>query len=191
MFSQVKDVRVNLEYNLTMTNVLGHNEWLYNETTALHEEGAIWSCSGDSPSQLRLLKRVSSDVSCLSEMCLIVPDAPILSEIVPKQQVKKNSEAHKKEMEGTGVILPSTVDHFTGRRTVLTIDINEQVPKESLMFLKSTINTCPDVLYMIVRSVESDLKLHVDSLILSNLLVISKLECNFTKKNCKAASVQF
>ena len=70
MFSQGKDVRVNLEYNLTMANVLGHNGWLYNETKALHEEGAILSCSGDSPFQLRLLKGVSSDVSCLSKMCL-------------------------------------------------------------------------------------------------------------------------
>ena len=191
MFSQGKDVRVNLEYNLTMANVLGHNGWLYNETKALHEEGAILSCSGDSPFQLRLLKGVSSDVSCLSKMCLYVPDPPILSQIVPKQQAKKNSEAHKKEKEGMGAILPSTVDHFTGRRTVLTIDINEQIPKESLMFLKSTFNTCPDVLHMIARSVESDLKLHVDSLILSNMLAISKLECNITQRNVKPPRFSF
>ena len=191
MFSQGKDVRVNLEYNLTMANVLGHNGWLYNETKALHEEGSILSCSGDSPFQLRLLKGVSSDVSCLSKMCLYVPDPPILSQIVPKQQAKKNSEAHKKEKEGMGAILPSTVDHFTGRRTVLTIDINEQIPKESLMFLKSTFNTCPDVLHMIVRSVESDLKLHVDSLILSNMLAISKLECNITQRNVKPPRFSF
>ena len=159
-----------------MANLLGHNGWFYNETKALHEEGAILSCSGDSPSQLRLLKGVSSDVSCLSKMCLYVPDPPILSQIVPKQQVKKNSEAHKKGKEGKGAILPSTNDHFTGRRIVLTIDINKQIPKEALMFLMSTFNTCPDVLHMIVRSVESDLKLHVDSLILSNMLAISKLE---------------
>ena len=100
MFSQGKDVRVNLEYNLTMANVLGHNGWLYNETKALHEEVAIMSCSGDSPFQLRLLKGVSSDVSYLSKMCLYVPDPPILSQIVPKQQMKKNSEAHKKEIDG-------------------------------------------------------------------------------------------
>ena len=108
-----------------MANVLGHSGWLYNETKALHEEGAILSCSGDSPFQLRLLEGGSSDVSCLSKMCLHVPDPPILSQIVPKQQVKRNSEAHKKEKDGKGAILPSTVDHFTGRRTVLTIDINE------------------------------------------------------------------
>ena len=53
MFSQGKDVRVNLEYNLTMANVLEHNGWLYNETKALHEEGAILCCSGDSLFQLR------------------------------------------------------------------------------------------------------------------------------------------
>ena len=191
MFSQGKDVRVNLEYNLTMANVVGHNGWLYNETKELHEEGAILRCSGDSPFQLRLLKGVSSDVSCLSKMCLYVPDPPILSQIVPKQQAKKNSEAHKKEKEGMGAILPSTIDHFTGRRTVLTIDINEQIPKESLMFLKSTFNTCPDVLHMIVRSVESDLKLHVDSLILSNMLAISKLECNNTQRNVKPSRFSF
>ena len=56
MFSQGKDVRLNLEYNLTMANVLGHNEWLYNKIKALHEEGAILCCSGDSPFQLRELK---------------------------------------------------------------------------------------------------------------------------------------
>ena len=130
MFSQRKDVQVNLEYNLTMANVLGQNGWLYNETKALYQEGNILSCSGDSPSQLRLLKGVSSDVSFLSKMCLYVPDPPILSQTVPKQQVKKNSEAHKKEKEAKGAILSSTVDHFTGRRTVLTLDINEQIPKE-------------------------------------------------------------
>ena len=191
MFSQGKDVRVNLEYNLTMANVLGHNGWLYNETKALHKEGEILNCSGDSPFQLILLKGVNSDVSCLSKMCLYVPDHPILSQIVPKQQVKKNSEAHKTEKEGKDAIHPSTVDHFTGRRTVLTIDINEQIPKESLMFLKSTFNTCPNVLHMIIRSVEMDLKLHVDSLIISNILAISKLECNITQRNVKPSRFSF
>ena len=81
---------------------------------------------------------------------------------------EENSEAHKEEMEEKGVILPSTVDNFTRRRTELTIDINEQIPKESPMFLKSTFNASPDVLHMIVRSVESDLKLYVDSLIVSD-----------------------
>ena len=161
MFSQGKDVRVNLEYNLTMANVLGRNGWLYNETKALHEEGAILSCSGDSPFQLRLLKGVSSDVSCLSKMCLYVPDPPILSQIVPKQQAKRTVKHTRRRKKGwVRFFLPR--DHFTGRRTVLTFDINEQIPKESLMFLKSTFNTCPDVLHMIVRSVESELKLHVD-----------------------------
>ena len=116
---------------------------------------------------------------------------PFCRKIVPQQHVKKNCEAHKKTMEGKGVILPSTVDHFTGRRTELTFDINEQIPKESLMILKSTFNTCPDVLHMIVRSVESDLKLHVDSLILSNLLAISKLECNITQRNVKPPRFSF
>ena len=74
---------------------------------------------------------------------------------------------------------------------MLTIDINEQFPKESLMFLKSTFNTCPDVLQMIVRSVESDLKLHVDSLILSSMLAISKLECNITQRNVKPPRFSF
>ena len=101
--SQGKDVRDNLEYNLTMANVLGRNGWLYDETKALYEEGAILSCSGDSPFQLRLLKGVSSDVSCLSKMCLYVPDPPSLSQLDAKPQVKKNSEVHKKEMEGKGV----------------------------------------------------------------------------------------
>ena len=189
MFSQGKDVRVNLEYNLTMANVLGHNGWLYNEAKALHEEGALLNCSGDSPFQLISLKGVNSDVSCLSKMCLYVPDHHILSQIVPKQQVKKNSEAHKTAKEGKDAILPSTVDHFTGRRTVLTIYINEQIP--SLMFLKSTFNTCPNVLHMIIRSVESDLKLHVDSLIISNILAISKLECNITQRNVKPSRFSF
>ena len=77
------------------------------------------------------------------------------------------------------------------RRTVLTIDINDQIPKESLMFLKSTFNTCPDVPHMIVRSVESDLKLHVHSLILSNMFATSKLECNITQRNVKPPRFSF
>ena len=85
-------------------------------------------------------------------------------------------------MEKNGVNHSPTVDNFTGRRTELTIDINDQIPKESLLLLKSTFNTCPDVLHMIVRSIESDLKLHVDSLILYNMPARSKLECNITQK---------
>ena len=68
---------------------------VYNETKALHEVGAILNCSGDSPFKQRLPKGVSGDVSCLSKKCLYVPDPPILSQIVPKQQLKDNSEAHK------------------------------------------------------------------------------------------------
>ena len=123
-------------------------------------------------------------------MCMYVPDPPSLSQIVLKQQVKKNSEAHR-EMEGKGVILPSTVDNFTGRRTELTIDINEQIPKEMLMSLNSTFNTCLEVLHMILRSVESDLKLHVGSLIISNKPAITKLECNITQRNVKPPQFSF
>ena len=128
-------------------------------------KGAILSCSGDSPFQLRLLKGVSSDVSCLSKMCLYVSDPADISN-PPVKQTKKDTAEYKKEMEGRGVILPSTVDYATGRRTELIIDINECIPKDSLIFLKSTFNTCPDLLHMVVRSVESDLKLHVDSMLL-------------------------
>ena len=174
--SQGKDVRINLEYNLAMSEVLGRPGWLYNETKALHDEGAILSCSGDSPFQLRLLKGVSSDVSCLSKMCLYVSDPADISN-PPVKQTKKDTAEYKKEMEGRGVILPSTVDYATGRRTELIIDINECIPKDSLIFLKSTFNTCPDLLHMVVRSVESDLKLHVDSmLLLKDHAAICRLE---------------
>ena len=67
-------MRINLEYNLAMSEVLGRPGWLYNETKTLHDEGAILSCSGDSLFQVRLLKCVSSDVSCLSKKCLYVSD---------------------------------------------------------------------------------------------------------------------
>ena len=87
--SQDKDVRINLEYNLAMSEVLGRPGWLYNETKALHDEGAILSCSGDSPFQLRLLKGVSSDVSCLSKMCLYVSDPADISN-PPLKQTKKD-----------------------------------------------------------------------------------------------------
>ena len=189
--SQGKDVRINLEYNLAMSEVLGRPGWLYNETKALHDEGAILSCSGDSPFQLRLLKGVSSDVSCLSKMCLYVSDpADILNP--PVKQTKKDTAEYKKEMEGRGVILPSTVDYATGRRTELIIDINECIPKDSLIFLKSTFNTCPDLLHMVVRSVESDLKLHVDSmLLLKDHAAICRLECNITERNVKPPRFKF
>ena len=131
--SQGKDVRINLEYNLAMSEVLGRPGWLYNETKALHDEGAILSCSGDSPFQLRLLKGVSSDVSCLSKMCLYVSDPADISN-PPVKQTKKDTAEYKKEMEGRGVILPSTVDYATGRRTELIIDINECIQKTLSFF---------------------------------------------------------
>ena len=90
------------------------------------------------------------------------------------------------------MILPSTVDYATGRRTELIIDINECIPKDSLIFLKSTFNTCPDLLHMDVRSVESDLKLHVDSmLLLKDHTAICRLECNITERNVKAPRFKF
>ena len=104
----------------------------------------------------------------------------------------KHSIAYKKELEAKGVILPSTVDCVTGRRTELNIEVNEEIPKESLLFLKSTFNTCPDVLHVIVRSVESDLKLHVDALLLSkDANAISRLECNITDRNFEPPRFKF
>ena len=99
--SHGKDVRINLEYNLAMSEVLGRPGWLYNETKALHDEGAILSCSCDSPFQLRLLKGVSSDVSCLSKMCLYVSDPADISN-PPLKQTKKDTAEYKREMEGRG-----------------------------------------------------------------------------------------
>ena len=95
-------------------------------------------------------------------------------------------------MEGRGVTLPSTVDYATGRRTELIIDINECIPKDSLIFFKSTFNTCPDLLHLVVRSVESDLKLHVDSmLLLKDHAAICKLGCNITERNVKPSRFKF
>ena len=98
--SQGKDVRINLEYNLAMSEVLGRPRWLYNETKALHDEGAILSCSGDSPFQLRLLKGVSSDVSCLSKMCLYVSDPADISNPPLKQTKKTPLNIREKWKEG-------------------------------------------------------------------------------------------
>ena len=92
-----------------MSEVLGRPGWVYNETKALHDEGAILSCSGDSPFQLRLLKGVSSDVSCLSKVCLYVSDPADISN-PPLQQKKKVIAEYKREMEEMWVIIPSTVD---------------------------------------------------------------------------------
>ena len=102
-------MRINLEYNLAMSEVLGRPGWLYNETKALHVEGDILSCSGDSPLQRRLLKGVSSDVSCLSKMGLYVSDPADISN-PPLKQTKKGTAKLKRGMEGSGVILPSTVN---------------------------------------------------------------------------------
>ena len=161
---QEKDVRINLENNLAMSEVLGSPGWLYNETRDLHDRCAILRCSGDSPFQLRLLKSVSSDVSCLSKMCPCVSDPADISN-PPLKQTKKDIAEYKREMEEKGVFLPSTVDYATAGRTELIIDINENIPKDSPIFLKSTFNTCPDLMHTVVRSVESDLKLHVDSFV--------------------------
>ena len=90
------------------------------------------------------------------------------------------------------MILPSTVEYATGRRTELIIDIDERIPKDSLNFLKSTFNRCPDLLHMVVRSVESDLKLHVDSmLLLKDNAAICRLECNITERNVKPPRFKF
>ena len=174
-----------------MPEILGRHGWLYNETKALHDEGAILSCSGDSPFQLRMLKGVSSDVSCHSKLCLYVPD-PMCVSALDRAGSKQQTQTNKKGLEAKGVILPSTVDCVTGRRTELNIEVNEEIPKESLLFLKSTFNTCPDVLHMIVRSVKSDLKLHVDALLLSkDANAISRLECNITDRNVKPPRFKF
>ena len=91
-------MRINLENNLAMSDVLGRPGWLYNETKDLHDEGAILRCSGDSPFQLRLLKGVSSDVSCLSKMCLYVSDPADISN-PPLKQTKTDIADFKKEMD--------------------------------------------------------------------------------------------
>ena len=124
-----------------MPEILGTRGWLYNETKALNDAGATLSCSGDSPFQLRFLKGVSSDVSSRSKMCLYVPDLIGVSNITDsRQHTKKNSDtdgdtdAYRKYLESQGVILPSTVNSVTGRRTDLNIEVNEELPRESLMF---------------------------------------------------------
>ena len=81
-------MQINLEDSLAMSEVLRRPEWLYNETKALHDKGAILSCSADSPFQLRLLKGVSSDVSSLSKMGLYVSDPADISN-PPLKQTKK------------------------------------------------------------------------------------------------------
>ena len=65
-------------------------------------------------------------------------------------------------------------------------------PKRFSHFLKSTFNTCPDSLHMVVRSVESDLKLHVDSmLLLKDHAAICRLEFNITERNVKPPRFKF
>ena len=96
-------------------------------------------------------------------------------------------------MESQGVILPSTVDPVTGRRTDLNIEVNEKLPRESLMFLQSTFHTCPDILHMIVRSVESDLKLHVDALLKLEDLIAKddfKTRVQHNREKCQASAIQ-
>ena len=74
----------------------------------------------------------------------------------------------------------------------LIIDINVSIPKDSLIFLKSTFNTCPDLLHMVVRSVESDLKLHEDSLLLlKDHEAISRVECNMMERKVKPPRFKF
>ena len=92
-------MRLNLECNLAMSEVLGRPGWLYNETKALHNEGAILSCSGDSPLQLRLLKGVCSDVSGLSKMCLYVSDPANVSN-PPLKKTKRDIAEYKRERNG-------------------------------------------------------------------------------------------
>ena len=105
---------------------------------------------------------------------------------------KSTSLNVREKLKKGGVILPSTVDYATGRRTKLNIDINQSIPKDSLISFKSTFNTCPDLLHMVVRSVESDLKLHVDSLLLLKYHVaISRLECNIMERNVKPPRFKF
>ena len=179
-----------------MPEILGRHGWLYNETKALNDEGAILSCSGDSPFQLRLLKGGSNDTPALSKMCLYVPDPiGVSNKTDSRQQDEEESRKYREKLESQGVILPSTVDPVTGRRTDLNIEVNEKLPRESLMFLQSTFHTCPDILHMIVRSVESDLKLHVDALLKledsSAKAKISRLECNITERNVKPPRFKF
>ena len=116
-----------MEYNLAMSEVLGRPGCLYKETKALHDEGVILSCSGDSPFQLRLLKGVSSDVSCLSKMWLYISD-PADIPTPPLKQTRKDIADYKREIEVRVVIPPSAVDYANGRRKELIIVISERIP---------------------------------------------------------------
>ena len=139
-----------------------------------------------------MLKGASSDASCHSKMCFFLPDPMAVSNTTGSRQKAKKDSTYTKDFEGKGVILPSTKDCVTGRRTELKLDISEQLPSESLVFLKSTFNTSPDVLQMIVRSVENDLKLHVDSLVSSNdSTAIGRLECKKTERTVKPPRFKF
>ena len=84
-----------------MPEVLGRPGWLYNETKALQDDSAILICSGDSTFLLRLLKGVSSDVSCLSKKCLYVSDPAAISN-PPLKQTKKDIAEYKIQMEERG-----------------------------------------------------------------------------------------
>ena len=68
--------------------------------------------------------------------------------------------AWAKLMEGLGTIAPESVHKKTFRRTDLQITLNGEVSDESLLFLESTLNVCPDVLHMAPRIMETLLVLH-------------------------------
>ena len=66
-------------------------------------------------------------------MCLYLPDPMAVSNATGSRQEAKKVGTYKKDLEAKGVILPSTIDCVTGRRTELNLDISEQLPT-SLLF---------------------------------------------------------
>ena len=126
--------------------------------------------SGDSPFQLRLVLGTTNEKANVypSRMPLYVTDPSFL---------------------------PTKYDPVTGRRLAVDIPFRKEIPKSSLVSMDDIRNVCPDVVHMITRCVEQDLKRMgqriVDDKYPHESESLRKLEINLTEREAKKPFFQF
>jgi hypothetical protein len=133
-----KDNRFVMEQNIGW-EVVGDQKtsWLYIQTKCLADLGCQITLSGDVPFSMRLvLDRTQEQTKkSASNVPMYVPD-----------------EANSAD------VLPTATCPETGHRTNLKLPLRDSLPLESLIYLPSTCAVCPDLLHMMVRNTENDLR---------------------------------
>jgi hypothetical protein len=165
-----KDTRFDIEENVGWA-LVGCQEsgWLYQHTLTLDQLGVRITYSGDTPFLTRLVKGVASDDVHVSRTPLFVDP-------------KSNFRA-------------TTVHAVTGRRTDTEAPFCQDIPPQSLVFMRHVAQICPDITHMMIRLVEFDLRKMAQLLLKVQHpyveLPLRALEINLTERQIKEPSFEF